>query len=407
MQHELKLWDFIAAADFEIPCPPTSEAARGHSRRLWRWLKCDVLARPKKDESSASTQWQIPSAVELDAAVIEPDWGKAASALSTELNGWFDESPDHCSVRVLVGPAGSGVASVLHALARERQLKVLAPPPPHAILDDFDAHKLVLQSLDESADELLVIPNLERFYLRHEDGMTLVRSITERLMSRHRVLLGCDGWAWAFLQQAIGIEDTLGEPMTVAPFSDQRLDAWFRASYDLHEIEFRRSHDDGPVFPPRSDQSASDTKEPRPETSVLIKSLAARARGNLGVALALWRSSLRTRGPDSSESEPAEQTSQWIIWVESPSELQLPKLSTDVDQLHRFVLHAILLHGGLSISMLVTLLPFSREDIFRRVSELRTAGVLHQQNDTFRVTLTAYPEVRQALIGEGFLSDAF
>jgi hypothetical protein len=182
------------------------------------------------------------------------------------------------------------------------------------------------------------------------------------------------------------------------------LDQWFRSSYDLDQTEFRQSRDDKPVFPPRPEQSRSDKQEPRAETSDLVKGLAARARGNLGVALALWSSSLRTRDDNSAESKPA---SRRAYWVASLAELELPKLTTDLDQLHRFVLHAILLHGGLSLSMLATLLPFSREDISRRVSELRTAGVLHEQNDTLRVTLLAYPEVRQDLVGEGFLADAF
>ncbi len=148
-------------------------------------------------------------------------------------------------------------------------------------------------------------------------------------------------------------------------------------------------------------------KSREPETSLLIKSLAARARGNLGVAHALWRSSLRICDPESDGDEPTMESSRSTLWVVSPSDLELPKLANGRGPLHRFILHGILLHAGLSVATLDTLLPFSREDICRRMSELRTAGFVHEQNGLFQVLLAAYPEVRQDLCGEGFLVDAF
>ncbi len=256
-------------------------------------------------------------------------------------------------------------------------------------------------------NQTLVVPRLERFFLRHEAGLALVQTFVERLMSCRRVLLGCDSWAWAFLQHAIGIEDLLGSPLTLAPFNAPRLDAWFRATCDLRNIEFRQRRNDQPVFIDQAVNSESHPGEPEPETSLLIKSLAARARGNLGVAQALWRSSLQICDPDSDGDESAKESSRSTIWVVTPSELELPKLAHGVDPLHRFILHAILLHAGLSLATLDTLLPFSREDICRRMSELRAAGFVHEQNGLFQISLAAYPEVRQDLCGEGFLADAF
>ncbi len=235
----------------------------------------------------------------------------------------------------------------------------------------------------------------------------MVRAFVERLMSRRRVLLGCDSWAWAFLQKAIGIEGLLGSPLTLAPFDAPRLDAWFRDSYDSRNIEFRQRRNDAPVFVEQAADSESHSEEREPETSLLIKSLAARARGNLGVAHALWRSSLRICDPESVGDEPAMESSRQTLWVVSPSDLKLPKLANGADKLHRFILHAILLHAGLSVATLDTLLPFSREDICRRIRELRAAGFVNEQNGLFRVSLAAYPQVRQDLCGEGFLVDAF
>lgn len=95
------------------------------------------------------------------------------------------------------------------------------------------------------------------------------------------------------------------------------------------------------------------------------------------------------------------------LWVISPSDLELPKLANGADSRHRFILHAILLHAGLSVATLDALLPFSREDICRRMSELRAAGFVNQRDGLFQVSHAAYPQVRRDLCGEGFLVDAF
>ncbi len=403
---ELKLWDFISCNDFEIPRSPTEETARSHSRRLWHWLKYDVLGRPNPDTESVADKRSLPSPAELTAVAVEPDWCAAAEALGADLDHWLENIPSATSVRALVGPPESGTADVLRTLVEQRQLKVLTPPPVNILLDDPEAHEVVLQSLDEATDELLVVPSFENFYLRHQNGTAFVRQVVERLL-RRPVLLGCDSWAWAFLQQAIGIEDTLGKPITLAAFDGHRLDAWLRSHYDLQVTEFRQSRDNQPVFPSRSAVSPGDQHEPEQEVSTLIKSLAARARGNLGVALALWCSGLRTRDPQSKQSEPSAAMSRQVYWVVAPSERESAMLSEKLRQSHRFILHAILLHGGLPPSLLFTLLPLSPEDITRGVSELKRAGLIHEQQGILKVALTEYPEIRQNLVDEGFLVDAY
>ncbi len=405
MQNPHTLWDIITASDFEVPVAPSHEAARSQSRRFWRWFKHKLLRLPEKDTSSESTQLQLLADDQVESATPKPEWSQVAEAVVANLSEWFDASrSNRHSVFTLIGPPGSDVASVICALARERNLKIFPAPPSNATLDDFDPEKYDLRAVNESVDDILVIPHLERYFLRHEDGLALVRNLTQRLMTR-RVLLGCDSWAWAFLQQAIGIEDLLGKPRTLAPFDAQRLDAWFRSSAEFEINKFRRSESDELVFPDRSGERAG--KQEQLEATAVIKSLAARARGNLGVALALWRASLRKDAPKSDESAPAEQPTGNLFWVVSPSDLTLPQVQGGIKQLHRFILHTLLLHAGLPLSTLTSLLPFAREEVCSCVSELRFAGVIDEQNEILRVTLTAYPKVRQDLIGDGFLADAF
>lgn len=403
-----KLWDFLPTSEFKIPTAPTSEAARGNTRRFARWLKRKVLHRGPKSTDAPDANKAAPDAKELEAAAIAPDWHQPADALHTTLRDWLDTADDtQPTVRVLIGPPGTGIADTLHTLAEKHHLNVLAPPHPHALLNDPETHKHILQFLDHAADTTLLIPNLERFYLRHQDGLDLLRCIIERLATCRSVLLGCDSWAWAYLRHAAGIEDALGKPLAPAPFNDARLDNWFRKNYDLTHIEFRQIGDDKPVFPSCPDRPPDEATKAPPPTTTPIKALAAQSRGNLGVALALWRASLRTHNPCADDAIPTPDPAQTVYWVKTPTDFEPQLDTTQIGQRHRFVLHAILLHGGLTQSMLTALLPATREETWSAIRELQAAHILQTQGDTLHIAPTAYPEVRRDLHEEGFLTDTF
>ncbi|HXV59976.1 MAG TPA: hypothetical protein VEK15_04725 [Vicinamibacteria bacterium] len=407
MLDETDIWSYIPVADFEVPSPPASDAARGLARRLWTSLR-DAFHRPNQKASSEEVQLDRPPVDRLRSVTPDPDWKPAADLLAAELgDDWFDNRRPARPLQVLIGPPGCDVAEVLEVLAQKRQLNVLTAPSPEVLLEASYSNLSELHAVQESIDEILVIPHLERWYLRHQDGLSVVRTLVQRLnQNGRRVLVGCDSWAWAFLQHAIGVQDRLGAPITLASFDPARLDAWFRSTFDTSEYEFRQSGDGESVFPELDNTDKTDTERPRREKSMTIRSLAATARGNPGVALALWRASLRTRDTGQ-EPDPSAQTSRPVLWVVSPAQFALPELPVDADRVDRFVLHSVLLHGGLSLSSLVTLLPFSCEQVQRSVSLMRRVGMIEEQMGRLCVTLTAYPLVRRDLLSGGLLTDSF
>ena len=408
MQDETELWNFIHAAEYKVPLPPVSEAAQSGIQRLWMSLQ-RTFQQPKRNAASEEPQWDRPSSERLKSILPDPDWNQAAIQLARALgDAWFEQPEPARPIRCFIGAPGVNIATVLQSLVQQRRLCELSAPSHELLLDASRSNSSLLQALNEAADHVLVIPQLERWYLRHEEGLSVIRDLIESLIRmRRRVLIGCGSWAWAFLQQAIGIEDELGGPQTLAPLDAQRLDAWFRATFDLNTYEFRQSGSEKPVFAELAAADEEKIKQKQAETSKLMSSLAAKSRGNPGVALALWRACLRTRDTDSKRPAILASTATTVLWVVSPSELQAPQLDIDVDRVHRFVLHWILLHGGLSLALLIRLLPFSADQIRRRVNTLREAGVLEEQDERLQVALTAYPLVRRDLESEGFLTDAF
>ncbi len=81
MQQQGNQWEIISASEFAVPGSPPKEAARGQSRRVWRWFQEEVLRRPEQVEAGGSTKSRDCSADELDTSSIDIDWNLAARVL--------------------------------------------------------------------------------------------------------------------------------------------------------------------------------------------------------------------------------------------------------------------------------------------------------------------------------------
>jgi hypothetical protein len=399
MEGALQIWSCIPVSDFDVPSSPATDAARGAAMRLWQSLQ-NMIRQPKQATISHQSRGDRPHLHLFSWNVSDPSWDHAAIELADAVgDDWFQDPHPTRLVYPFVAPPGVKIDSALRTMAQQRRLCLIEPPPSNSLLNRSKLEPSLFDAMGKSTSEVLVMPNLERWYLRHEDGLSVLRDLLQRLsFDRRRVLLGCDSWAWAFLQHAIGIQDQMGEPQTFASFDARRLDAWLCTMLNRQRYEFLQSGNDQPVF--------SSLEDAEFKVTSIIASLAANARGNPGVALALWRDCLRTRDTDGDAQPPGVDAGRTTIWVD-PSSRSMPDLLGHTDRLQRFILHSLLLHGGLSLASLCQVLPFSSDDILRRIGGLRLAGFIEQEDDILQVSLTGYPVVRQTLQNEGMLTDAF
>ncbi len=159
MQQQGNQWEIISASEFEVPGSPPKVAARGQSRRVWRWFQEEVLRRPEQVEEEGSTGAKDCSADELDTSFIDIDWNLAARVLSAGLKKRLaNSSTDAHPLLALVAPPGGGIPDILEAVAREQQLTMLAAPPASELLGDENAHSDFLQSLEAYNNQTLVVP---------------------------------------------------------------------------------------------------------------------------------------------------------------------------------------------------------------------------------------------------------
>lgn len=404
MRTETDIWAFIPLADFNVPSSPAGEATRGLFVRTWQSL-WSLIYRSNGNKSNSKTDFEHPPDDVLKR--ISPSFeANRAATLATALGDeWFNHIRPERHLRTVIGPPGFEIGVILSAVAKECQFRILNAPSTDSILEMSDADNKASLSAIESGSDILVIPHLERFFLRHEKGLSLVRDLVARLSAgSRRVLVGCDSWCWAFLKEAIGIEDVLGEPLTLAPFDADRLDDWFHSTADVSAYEIHQRGSDAPVFTTASGKETANAPS-KPEVSTLLKSLAAQSRGNPGVAVALWRASLRTNAGPENADELLGKKPQVDLWAVSPSDSNGP--GCDIEHTDRFILHAVLLHGGLSQTSIPSLLPFSRDEVRRRIILLSQAYILEEHAGILGVCWASYPWVRKDLCNEGFLTDAF
>lgn len=395
------LWQYVRVDDYQLPpTPVTQNVSKGFSflRTLFRKETLEQDA-PFKSEDELKTMplWQ------LERIAPAPDWLDAAEALGVELEEWLgQENPDQ-SVIVLLGPPFHGLSEILTTWAEQRKWKVLNPPSTEQILTGDDGWLSGLRRKNTP----WVFPALERAYLRHPQGLSVVRGFLDDAFSSQfgRGIIGCDSWAWAFLQHVWhGRRPTT---LTLQAFDQSRLSVHLQrlaAAANVRELRFRQSDNGQYVQPPPDIEADSG------ENSNYLQLLAAHSRGIPGIAWAVWRASLKI-APDEEIADGVETeaggTQNQTVWVTPWQQFKNPSMPAEAGMDEAFVLHALLLHNGLSPQILQQVLPLSPSRLMGTLFRLEAANLLARNDTTWQVTPLGYPAVRAFMKTSGYLVDPF
>lgn len=387
---------FVRRTEYSVP-GPAMEAART-IKGAWDRVLRRLRPHRGRDTRKVLDDLERPTPEVLGRLVPELDLETPAAALAELLEGDRHRQPEESHRRVVVGTPGSRVPEILATVARRRNWRLLEPPTGEDLVSRHDRIGERLRCVEEGPT---VVCRLERWFLRSESALPAIAAAVDVLRGARRPLLvGCDSWTWAFLDRAIGVEALLGEPLVPVPFDGARLAHWLGGPFRSGNLVCRQSKGSEELFP---QPPAASSDEAAPAPARLFDELASLARGNPGVARALWSRSLHSGEADGDAAPPpADRERTW--WALAPDETEL-RVPGDLDGLHRFVLHASLLHGGLPAELLSEALPHPRHDLLRRISDLQRAELLQDRGGELAVTLAAYPSVRNHLASNGLLVD--
>ena len=388
-----------AVDDYCLPADSTPAALR----RKWRLLarlfsrqdQRDTLAQPEATLSS------LPPA-RLDRLAPPLRWEGAARAFHQVYAAKAGNAPAPGVVGILVGQPFCGHADILAHWARGRSVRLLEPPTAQEILA---ADVQWLTRCCDSGPGLWALPALERCYLRNANGLALVRGFLDLAFSGALGpgVIGCDSWAWAYLQRICAWPAT--PVLTLQAFDGAALTALLLQpeTQPTQAVRFLSAHS-GISLLPEPEDGEEDAQTP---VSPELRQLAARCRGNLGVAWHFWRERLRTAiEPQATQTGDDAPPPTDAIWVAPELEPRAP--ASDAGDETALVLHALLLHNGLEAPLLATLLPIAAAHLNLQLLHLHALGLVERQDaDRWQVTPLAYPGVRAFLRARGYLTDSF
>ncbi len=405
---EQPLWRFIRLDDYKPPSAAARSVAAGawaSARELFGGRKKD-FEKPLKEEADLRALQEVRLA-----HIVRPiDWRNAVDALDSALDGWHEKAPPRPTLRVVVGPPHGGIAEIVAQWGERHAAHRIEAPGVAQILS---------RSADGSGRDLpaglWVLPRLEHSYLRHTDGLALVRRLLQQATDGDAGpgLIGCDSWAWAYLRHVWS--GPMPEALTLQPFDGLRLArllAGLAAPVEPAGVYFRNARTGNDVLAVPRQPTADD------EISEDIARIAVHCRGNPGTARIYWRQSLRdvpelteqaapaADGPDAGSSDDRTATSHRdVVWVSAKGEV--PTTPSEVGEDTALVLHALLIHGGLPATTLPTLLPMASHHTSAVLLRLKALELVAcGADDRWHVAPLGYAAVRELLHARGYLTDS-
>lgn len=396
------LVQYVPINDYLLPPAPITHHAR---ERLVFFAKLFQSGEPEQvvPVKSKENLAVVPSCL-LGRLTSVPDWVEFADTLHVQLRDWLSNDRSARPLILLVGPPNSGTSETLESLAERQGWRLLGPPTYDQILEQDDTW---FSEQEGDDTQPWVLPALEKVYLRHAEGLSLIRGFLDDVSSGKRGMgiIGCDSWAWAYLSRLW--RGPIPTILTLQSFDEQKLISHLQKMAHAscsRQLLFRQSDNGKYVLPLQNIDSVSG------EYSNFLHILGAHSRGNLGVALSVWRSCLLAE-PDKYLEEEKEteepDVPQQTIWVIPWKQIELPSLPKDAGKNEAFVLHTLLVHNGLPLEMLTLLLPLSSSQTIETIYRLQERGLVGLETDFWRVTPMGYPGVRNFLQSRSYLVDQF
>ncbi|WP_228743697.1 hypothetical protein [Marinobacter adhaerens] len=404
----------IPVEQWKVPETSVRRSLKDALRHALAQIRAGVVAEKEVFESLDN----LPelSAARLESFAPRPDPSVLAEVLSRALVELGLNHDSGKRVALLVAPPFSGIRSALECFP-ELELQQegeagrwsLILPPENLLLDEQGAREW-WDTQDLSRP--WVIPELADFWLRHLSGLALVRELLRRVAAGGTApgAIGCSSWCWQFWSSYF--RDAHFSPMTPSPMAAVELGEWFEslAAGDSDYSITARMADDGLWVLPMTE--GNDGKKRK--HSGFLRDLASVARGNPGVALAIWRRALRDRpeeeagteesGPGSSDGGSV--TRAWVIPFD---QLGLPAVPQSQGDNIGLLLHALLLHDGLDASHLQLVTGVAEHEAGFVLARLARADLIEQQSSggRWQVTAQGYPSIRRHLQSWGFPVDTF
>jgi hypothetical protein len=221
---------------------------------------------------------------------------------------------------------------------------------------------------------LVLIPALDMLFLRCIGGWESIEVLRSELVQRPDLfwVIGCNRWAWCFLDAVAQAEACFGAPVSLPRLGGDDLKPWLLSLESL----------------PPAVEANTDSFD--------WEELADLANGVSSIAARIWLDGLRVEEqPNGAGDEP-----RLIATVPAPR--SLPSL-VGID---RYLLHAVLIHGRISRRHLIRSLGDADGRIEARTQWLLRQGILEIRGDILMVSPLHYGRIASDLANNNFFVES-
>ncbi|MBF2057318.1 MAG: MarR family transcriptional regulator [Cyanobacterium sp. T60_A2020_053] len=246
----------------------------------------------------------------------------------------------------------------------------------------------------EQRISLIIIPNLDQCFLRAIGGWESIIILRNIVVDNPHCfwLMGCNHWAWNFLDLVCQIKAYFGEGLPLPSLTGEELGHWLEdLAPTTIEAQFWKN------LNLSQDDSSNVSEEERRKT--YWHDLAIESQGVSSIAVSLWLQSLRLA------KEVVENENINDLNIENldfrqvkPCLPMLPPLSST----ERYLLHAVLIHGRINRPHLALSLGESESHIEAKIQNLLRLGVLQKRLGALVVQPAYYEKVKNELANNNF-----
>ena len=394
-------WEFVKITDFKVP---KTTVDRTLKRRIFNFINVLKNSDNRETEFLVSKDETTPiNSARLKKIITSPDWKIPSAALEIALKDWLQSKKMSEPFKLIIGPPFLGHTEILTTFARLNNFNVIIPPSADQILHQdityFDQFK--------KNTSPWVIPSLEKFFFRHTKGLYLIRRLFDALYNGKlgHGMIGCDSWAWAFLDHVI--QGDFFSILIPQAFQAEQMTEFLIdiVSFGSEKLAVFRQIGDGKlILAPHL--RAEPELQKKSSKCQWIKLMSEYCRGNPGIGLEYWRQSLRDMASkedieklEKVDDDFSEEKALWIIPWDKLSRKSIPG---EMNRDHARVLYTILIHGGLPLRLLYSMLPFSEHDSARLLRFLHSVELVEKHFEICRVSPFAFPAIIEYLSDEGY-----
>ncbi|MDC0836000.1 hypothetical protein POG22_23835 [Geitlerinema sp. CS-897] len=232
---------------------------------------------------------------------------------------------------------------------------------------------------------VIVVPDLSQCFLRCVEGLDSIDVLQDCVLrDRSRFwLIGCNTFAWNYLDLACDLSVSFPEPSILPELSPEDLKTWLSPVCHLADCQFEKEADENENSETEDDED--DFWNSKSEKSYFHR-LAELSLGSAAVASNLWLRSLHHI-----EGEEG-------IFAQRP---HLPELPT-FDKNDRFLLYSLGLHRNITVGDLAKTLGDSPLEVLQRVRRLQSVSLVRQPDEFFQLEPVHYPRLYRDLSNNQF-----